>query len=123
MTPTARTLAECRKRGWPAGIVERWIAQARKRVDLFGFGDVAALDGERGALLIQCTSTDSMSSRVKKIMDECEDNAKAWLAAGNRIQVWGWAKRGAKGKRKLWTLRRIAIISDGKWMVAQEVTE
>ena len=121
MTPTQRTLTECKGRGWPAHVVEKWIAQARKRIDVWGFGDVLVLDGQLGSLLIQATVTDSMSSRVKKIGDECKDLAMAWLAAGNRIEVWGWAKRGAAGKRKLWTLRRVAITSDGRWIVAKEM--
>lgn len=104
-SPTQRTLAECRKLDWPACVVEKWVAQARKRIDAFGFGDLLVLDGEPGALLIQATTTANAPSRVTKIIEECNEAASAWLKAGNRITVWGWAKRGAAGKRKLWTLK------------------
>jgi hypothetical protein len=29
-----------------------------------------------------------------------------WLKAGGRFEVVSWAKRGARGKRKVWTVRR-----------------
>ena len=102
-TPTARTLTECRSRGWPVDVVERWIPKTNLRSDLFGVMDMVALDGKPGVLGIQTTTTDNMSSRVAKIT--ASDDAKAWLRAGNRIAVWGWAKRGAVGKRKVWTLK------------------
>ncbi len=104
-SPTQRTLAECRKREWRACVVEKWIPQVRRRVDVFGFGDILALDGNPGSLLIQATSTPHSANRVTKIREDCNAAAREWLQAGNRIEVWGWAKRGARGKRKLWTLR------------------
>ncbi len=104
-SPTQRTLEECRRRLWRAYVCEKWIPQTRRRADAFGFGDVLVIDDKPGALLIQATTTGNMSSRIKKIAEECGDAANAWLDAGNRIQVWGWAKRGLRGHRKLWTLK------------------
>ncbi len=112
MTPTARSLAECRKRGWWACVVERWVAQTRIRVDAFGFGDILALDEQPGALLIQATTTANAASRVRKIRDQRAKAARAWLGAGNRIAVWGWALRGKAGKRKLWTLKVYDVTFD-----------
>lgn len=106
-SPTQRTLAECRKRGWLAQVVERWNPYARIRQDLFGFGDVIALDRCPGALLIQATSGANAAARLAKIQEK--DEARQWLEAGNRIAVWAWAKRGARGKRKLWTLREVEV--------------
>jgi len=108
-SPTQRTLQECRKREWLCCVVEKWVPHARRRIDVFGFGDLLALDGEQGSLLIQATSTSNMGSRVTKIRKDCNAAARAWLEAGNRIEVWGWAKRGATGKRKLWTLRSVRV--------------
>jgi hypothetical protein len=108
-SPTQRTLAECRNREWLACVVEKWIPQAGRRVDVFGFGDILAVDGLPGSLLIQATTTENMSARVKKIQTECHDAAKEWLRYGNRIGVWGWAKRGPADKRKVWTLRIINL--------------
>ena len=106
MTPTSRALAECKRCGWLACVVEKWIPQTRQRKDAFGFGDVLVLDGQPGALLVQVTSDANVAARAAKIRGACRKNAAAWLAAGNRIQVWGYGKRGKRGKRKLWTLKK-----------------
>ena len=108
-TPTARTLDRCRKVGMLAHVVEKWIPQTRQRKDAFGFGDVLATDGRKGALLIQATSGAHVAERRAKIIGECADAAARWVAAGNHIQVWGWSKQGAATKRKLWTLRIVEI--------------
>ena len=107
MSPTARTVAECRKRGWPATVVERFTGRVRR--DAFGFGDVLVLDGQPGALLIQCTTGAHVANRVTKIRTQCAEAAAVWLAAGNRIEVWGWALQGPAGSRKRWTLRRVLV--------------
>lgn len=118
-SPTARALDHCRKHSMQAAIVERWIPQTNRRKDVFGFGDILALDGLPGSLLIQVTSTSGMSARVKKISDECRVEALAWVEAGNRIEVWGFAKRvhrnkdGTKSKLKRWALRVVPIDRDG----------
>lgn len=124
-SPTSRTLAECRKRGYLACVVEKWIPQTKRRLDVFGFGDVLAVDpATKSTLLIQATSTANMSARVKKIMTECEESARTWLSpSSNFIEVWGWAKRGPAGKRKLWTLRRVALFSDGERIRQCEVNQ
>jgi hypothetical protein len=112
MTPTARTLAESRKRGWLAQVVERWLPHARRRIDYLGCIDILALDGLPGVLGIQTTSDNTggaASKRVSKIQDECNAAARRWLEAGNRLEVWTWAKQGPRGKRKLWTLRIVPI--------------
>lgn len=91
-SPTARTLAKLRKEGWFPWVVEKWIPQARKRSDLFGFIDVLALrDGE--VLAVQSTSGSNVSSRVKKIAEH--ENVAMVRAAGWIIHVHGWAKNAA----------------------------
>lgn len=112
MTPTARTLARCRQLGWMAHVVEKWIPQTRRRIDAFGFGDVLVIEPNVGILLIQATADNGghVADRVAKIQGEkCRDAAQAWLRAGARIEVWGWGKRGPRGKRKTWTLRRVQV--------------
>lgn len=102
-SPTQRSLAELRKRGWLAQVVEKWIPQVKRRIDLFGIGDILALDGLPGSLMIQASSASGHSARVKKAL--AEPKLLQWLQAGNRFAVWTWGKKGAAGKRKLWTLR------------------
>lgn len=107
-SPTQRTLAECKKRGWTAHIVEKWVTIPSHpgggvRIDLFGIGDVLALDGKPGSLMIQACASSGHSARVKKALEN--DVLLPWLDAGNRFEVWSWGKKGARGKRKLWALR------------------
>jgi hypothetical protein len=71
--------------------------------------DLVSLDGQPGVLAIQACADNggAVAERVRKI--EAAPICGPWLRAGNRIEVWGWGKRGAAGKRKVWTLRVIAI--------------
>lgn len=106
---TARTLAECRRRGWIAGVVERRIPFPKPRgtkIDLFGVIDVVAIaPGVKGAIGIQ--STANIGGHHAKHRDKilAEPRARQWLEADNRLELWTWAKQGARGKAKRWTLR------------------
>lgn len=125
-TPTtARTLAECRKRGWIAGVVERRIPFPKPRgtkFDLFGVIDVVAVEpGQKGAIGIQSTSNSSgrqgghHADHRAKIL--AEPRALVWLEAGNRLELWSWSVQGARGKRKLWTLR-VEVFAPDDWRPA-----
>ena len=35
------------------------------------------------------------------------ENLAAWIKAGGKCEWHGWAKRGPRGRRKVWTLRRV----------------
>ncbi len=108
MSPTQRSLAELKKRGYLPYIVERWNPFAHIRQDLYGFIDLVAIKGDSpGVLAVQTTSGSNVSARIQKIHESAA--AKIWLAAGNRIVVHGWRKVGSKGKRKLWELREVPI--------------
>lgn len=109
-SPSKRALDECRKRGWPCGIVERYCSFTRRRHDLFGCIDLIALDGIQGCLGIQVTSGSNHSTRVKKALEE--PRILQWIQGGNRFEVWSYAKRGSAGKRKLWTLRVELVTED-----------
>ncbi len=116
-SPTARTLAECRKRGWIAGVVERRIPFPKPMgttFDLFGVIDIIAIDPSRpvGQRTIGIQATTNGSGKGKggrhaehrtKILAEAR--ALVWVEAGNPLELWSWSPAGAKGKRKLWTLR------------------
>lgn len=86
-------------------MVEKWIPQTKRRVDLFGFIDIVAVVPGSHLLGIQATSNDNVASRITKIREDCQAAARDWLEAGGRIAVYGWAKKGGRGQRKLWTLR------------------
>jgi hypothetical protein len=105
-SPTARTLAECKKRGWTVQVVERWIPQARIRQDLFGFIDLVAMDG-KCIYGIQSTSGSNLSARLKKI--GAEPRALAFLESGGRILVQGWRKLKKTGR---WEVREIEVTKE-----------
>jgi hypothetical protein len=119
-SPTQRTLAECKKRGWVAAIVEKWNPHARIRQDLFGVIDILAITPS-GILGIQACAGSSHSARAEKC--RAEPRVSAWLGAGASLAVWSWSKRGARGKRKLWALREesISAFDDGKCHCTYEV--
>lgn len=91
MSPTQRSLALLRQRNYTPWIVERWIAAARKRIDLYGIGDIIAIHNETGdVLVVQSTSGNNVSSRVDKIINH--DNVGLLRKAGIGIWVHGWRK-------------------------------
>jgi len=93
-----------RDQGWTAQVVEKWNPHGKVRIDLFGCIDLVAMrDGHKGLLGIQATTTGHIPDRVDKAL--LEPRLQTWLATGNRFQVVGWALRGARGKRKLWTVK------------------
>ena len=107
MTPTQRSLAHLRKT-WPlVAVTERWNPHAKVRQDLFGFIDIICVSSI-GVLAVQTTSDANVSARVRKINET--PAAAIWLQSPTRrIVVHGWAKKGPRGARKLWTLREVEI--------------
>lgn len=102
ISPTQRTLAECRKRGYTVQVVEHWNAFARRRIDLFGVIDLVCIT-PFGIMGIQACAGSSHATRRTKIA--AEPRAKLWTDAGARLEIWSWSKTGARGAVKKWTLR------------------
>lgn len=94
MTPTARTLIELRKRGYTAGVVEKWIPQTNRRVDFAGCIDVIGM-GALGTIAVQATSASNVSARVRKITETCQAALADMRAANWTVVVWGWKKTAA----------------------------
>lgn len=142
MTPTQRTLARLREFGYHAAVVEKWNPHARVRQDLFGGIDIVAVEraptcsfsaydryasGEGlGVLGIQACAAASAAARETKLrtlVAEPDGALRAWLAAGNRLEVWAWGLRlsgerrkdGLLDRRKTWQLdrRRTTLCDDG----------
>jgi len=131
-SPTQRTLAKLRGMGYAAAVTEHWNPHVGIRQDMFGFIDVLGVMGSadaRGAgeppgfLAVQAT-TKGVSERVAKILalDAEKGVARAWLAAGGRIEVWGWTTGrskarnadGSRTKRAEVRLRRIRLVWRGE---------
>lgn len=106
-SPTQRALAECKRRGWTAQVVERWNQWAKVRQDLFGVIDIVALT-DTGILGIQACSGTDHAKRAAKIA--AEPRAELWKKAGGQLVVWSFSKRGDAGARKLWTLREETVL-------------
>jgi hypothetical protein len=104
-SPSARSIAECRERGWLADVVERRVHRFVTK-DYLGCIDIIAVT-DTGILGIQATGGGNSSHRRDKIL--AEPRMRRWLAAGARLEIWNWEKRGARGKRKLWQLRVVEI--------------
>lgn len=106
-TPTQLTLRECRRRLWPAAVVEKWNPFARIRQDLFGGIDIVALGDQQGALGIQATSDSNVAARVAKLralVDTPGSGLREWVEHENELQVWGWKK-----VKNRWHVRRIQL--------------
>jgi hypothetical protein len=144
-SPATRCLKRCRKLGWPPATVERWIPipgfpGGGKRRDMYGGIDIVAMT-PTGTLGIQACSGLSGNGLAKHchklelLPGLCtqreEDPEEPWegpcwtAGPGSRdryLEVWAWAKRGPRGKRKLWTLRVVrwlpfpAYIAGGTWV-------
>jgi hypothetical protein len=113
MSPTQRTIAELKKRGYTCHIVEKWNHFAKIRQDFGGFADILAYRNDlAGVFAIQTTSDSNVSARVTKSLQI--SNLGTWLCAGNTFQVWGWGRKGERGKRKTWTLRVIPVLWNGQ---------
>ena len=111
-SPTARTLAECRKRGWTAQVVEQTIPRTFIKRDLFGVIDIIAVTPQGQIIGIQATSGTNHSARVSKAI--AEPRVVPWLRAGGFVEIWSWSKQGKQGKRKRWTLRIQSIGISGE---------
>lgn len=100
-SPTQRSLAVMRERGYLAEVVEKWIPAVKRRRDLYGFIDLLCIrDGEVCA--VQATSGSNVAARITKIAEH--ENLAAVRRAGIRLLVHGWAKR--KGR---WQLREVDV--------------
>ena len=107
MSPTQRSLAHLKDLGYRARVVEKWNPFARVRQDLFG-GDVIGLKIGSPVLVVQATTGSNHAARRIKL--ETEGFVTLWNGAGATIEIWSWAKRGPRGKRKTWQLRREVLI-------------
>ncbi len=110
MTPTQRSLKLLRDAGYRCAIVERWNQYARIRQDLWGFCDLLCYHPTTGQIMfIQTTSGANVAARLAKL--RANEHAVS-LARHYRVEVHGWAKRGARGKRKMWSLRIETMTGD-----------
>lgn len=100
VSPTQRTLAEMRKRGYElVQVVEHWNQFARRRIDLYGIIDVVCVGGPSNDIVgVQATSGTNVAARVTKILES--DAIQVLRRVGIKVLVQGWRKN-AKGRYEL----------------------
>jgi len=122
--PMQQSLKYLRDHGWQCAVVERWIqfgpeGQSKMgmpgiRVDVWGFGDILACRyfnelpvPTKETALFQTTDMSSLSKHRTKAENIAE--LKRWKECGNLAFLHAWAKRGPRGKRKVWTLTEVRL--------------
>lgn len=111
-SPTQRALAELRKLGFTAAVVEKWNPHAHIRQDLFGCIDIIAVFPGFGILAVQATSGEGGNHAARRAKAISEPRLRKWLESGGRFEVWSFRKAGERGKRKLWAMRRDPVVLD-----------
>lgn len=102
-SPTQRALADLREAGYSVAIVEKYNSFTHTRTDLFGLFDILAISDTETLGVQACAGASHAARRTKLLAHE---NLPRWNAAGRSAWVYSYAKRGARGKRKVWTGRR-----------------
>jgi hypothetical protein len=103
-SPTARSLAHLRRRGFIVAVVERWLPHAGKRADVWGFGDLLAAHPRDGVvLLVQTTTAGHLAHRLAKAKRRPE--LALWLRAGGRFEVHGWQQHDGRSR-----VRRVEVV-------------
>lgn len=79
-----------------------------------GFADILAINPpEIGVIAIQACITRDMSKRTRKLLTSpVVAKVDAWIRAGNRVYIWGWAKRGKRGAVKHWKMTEIDVADE-----------
>src|ERR1700742_3464965 len=117
-----RTHARLKDLGYIYAKVEYFNPWSKTTLDLFGLHDTVAIRGDKPGVFGINSCGEDISTHIDKYLHGYKRPATEkrpekvfgpnaclmpWLQAGNQFEIWGWRKRGPRGKRKVWTLRRI----------------
>lgn len=109
LNTTKPTLDRLAADGYTAQNVEVYLPWCRRKRDFCNFADILAFKpGETGVLAVQTTTRSNARARLKKCLESA--HAHTWLAAGNRLEVWGW-QRVREGRKATWKLSVFVISS------------
>jgi len=124
--PTQRTQARLRERGYEVANCERKVPISGRGFkgrlvtqDLFGFIDTLAMHKEEWKRLLAIQSTDDSHHATRRAKIKANPLVKLWLRQC-ALEIWSWGKKGGRGQRKLWTLRRERVVLDSEGKVAFE---
>lgn len=109
-----------------------WNQWSHTRSDGYGFIDLTAIRHDfKGVWGINACAED-VQEHIRKYTEGWDHPKKGrqppnphlpvWLSGGNRFSIFGWGKRGAMGKRKMWTLRVAEAYLEGAQVKFKEVT-
>lgn len=107
---TPRTLKLLKEAGWLVASVEKRIPHTFITQDYLGIIDLIALKDDMTLGIQVTTGSGNIWLRCQKA--KSEPRLRTWLAAGNLFEVFGWQKRGPRGKQKRWILTRIPILGN-----------
>lgn len=110
-----------REYGFYVEVVERYNSFTKQKYDLLGFADLLALKRGQPPTLIQVTSWDNVSSRIRKITGD--DRAALAIECGFRVLVHGWGYKtdpNAHGTDQKSMQGRVHVVSldkNGQYLV------
>ena len=113
-SPTQKTLALLRERGWDVAVVEKFVGPLCIRQDAFGWMDILCIDPVRGAVGVQSCGQ-SFSEHVHKLIEERGEIIKKWVVH-HPAELIGWRKKkavladGSKGKADRWYPRIADVV-------------
>lgn len=122
-SPTSRSLEHARKQGWLPWVVEFSNPFSHRKTDLFGLFDIVIVTGGETIAVQACAGASHAARRAKMLGQPQKGETEAQgelrrarlglvIASGWRTEIWSWSKRGARGARKLWTLRVEAVTAE-----------
>ena len=126
MTPTQRTLALLRERGWRHDIVERFnrfVGPHGQRHDFCHMFDIIAFAPSAGIVGVQSCGQAYSDHVTKLLSDVCAPALREWLLSGGKAELIGWRKlklkRGGKALRWHPRIGDMKLLEDGT-LVVQE---
>jgi hypothetical protein len=105
----SRTLELFRERGWTACVTERYNSFIKQKFDALGFGDLLAChEGPPPWIMLAQVCGADVAPHIEKM--RAEPRMREWLKSGGCVYIYGWTKKGARGKRKVWTVREVEVV-------------
>jgi hypothetical protein len=133
-----KTHAWLKANGYTYAKVEYFNPWSKTTLDLFGLHDSLAIRSDKQGVWGINSCGEDVAAHIKKYIEGYSRPATEnrpekvfgpneclmpWLQAGNRFSLFGWRKRGAAGKRKLWTLRHIEFSIFDEKIIHREIME
>jgi hypothetical protein len=96
-------------KGYLWGKTESYNTFTHQRKDLFNMCDGIAIKDGKAICIQACAGSGDVASHVKKLQ---ENPIFPQVSAALPVYILTWAKRGPRGKRKVWTVKIFNLFSD-----------